>query len=84
MSSIDRKFKNAQLRKEYEILTKEWADAKRNGKKINGKELGTKPGFGEFKRRLKAHEQLQKANAVLEQQKKVEEEKKIDLEWKDD
>lgn len=84
MSSLDRKIKKNQLREQFNKLTEEWNYAKRNGQKINGHLLGKKPSFGQFKKRMEAHLKLQKVNQQLELEKKKQEDKKIDLEWKDD
>ena len=84
MSKFDRQIEKNALRKQYEKLTEEWNHAKRNGQKINGHLLGKKPSFGQFKKRMEAHLKLQQLNQKLELEKKIQEEKKMDLEWKDD
>ena len=84
MGSLDRKVRRNQERARYEKFGEDWFRAKRAGQKVNGKELGRKPGFAEFKRRMKLHEAVMK----LEEQNKAKEkelaEKKLDLEWKDE
>lgn len=84
MGSFDRKLKRNQLRREYDQFSKEWAAAKRAGAKPNGKELGKKPGLSEFKRRLRLFEAMQQAERVTKELAKEAEEKKIDLEWKEE
>lgn len=84
MGSFERKLKRNQLRRDYEDFGKEWARAKAMGAKPNGKELGKKPGFNEFKRRLKLFKTMQQAEQKQKELNKEAEEKKIDLEWKEE
>lgn len=84
MGSLERKIKRNQQRKAFNELTEEWNRAKRNGQSVNGKELGKKPPFGVFVKRLEAHEALVKLEKENKAKEKIEAEKKIDLEWKDE
>jgi hypothetical protein len=80
MGSLERKMRRTNLRKEYEDFTKEWRLMKHSGQLVNGKTLGKKPGFSEFKRRLA----LIETNKVLEaENKRHTEDKNIDLTWDD-
>jgi len=55
------------------------------GETIDHKEkLGRKPSFGMFLKRMKAMAAMEKIQKELKLEEKKEEEKKIDLEWKDE
>jgi len=83
MGSLDRKHARNELKKQYKLFMEEWKEAKASGKKVNGKELGSKIGFGEFVKRLKAYEAIQAVQRKVEEAKIKADEKNIDLEWKD-
>lgn len=80
MSAFERKIRRNMERQAYDKFTKEWFKAKRSGQKVDGRELGRKPGFSEFKRRMKMHEAISKLQA-----QNVEKENNLidsaDLEW---
>jgi len=84
MGSFERKLKRSQQRRAFNELTVEWRKAKAAGVKVGGKELGKKPPFGVFVKRLEAHEALVKLDAENKLKEKFEAEKKLDLEWKDE
>lgn len=83
-ASMDKKAKNNQFRVEYESFSREWTAAKLSGKTIDGKPMGKKPSFSMFKKRLKAYFAMQKVEHSLKLKQKMDQEKNIDLEWKDD
>lgn len=85
MGSFDRKLRRNQERAAFNSFTEEWFRAKRAGHKVNGKELGKKPGFSEFKRRLKLHEAVQKVEAETKLKEQAAAEQKIKAEeWKEE
>jgi len=93
MGSFERKLKRNQLRAEFNNLTKQWAAAKMfqqqrldKGETLQPTEekLGTKPGFSAFIKRMKASKAMDMIQSQLKAQEKKEEEKKIDLEWKEE
>lgn len=92
MGSLARQMKRTQLRHEFNAFTKQWANAKMfqqqritAGETIDPKEkLGRKPSFGMFIKRMKAVVAMEKIEKELKLEQKKEEEKKIDLEWKDE
>lgn len=81
MGSFERKIRKNIERQAFNEFTKEWNAAKRDGqKRPDGSDLGSKPGFSIFKKRLKQHRAVQ----LLQQKLREQEQKKdIDLEWKE-
>jgi len=93
MGSLDRKIERNRIRNEYKEFTKQFQIEKRfqterlaNGESLGKDEqrLGTKPSFSQFMKRLKSFELMQRINKSIAQKQKVEDDKKIDLEWKDE
>jgi hypothetical protein len=93
MGSLERKLKRNQLRRQFDDLGRQWADAKRfqenrlaAGEELQKDEqkLGRKPSFGQFIKRTKALAAMEKIQKELKEKERQEEEKKIDLEWKDE
>lgn len=84
MGSLDRKMKRNQERAAFNAFTEEWSRAKHAGHLVNGKELGKKPGFSEFKRRLKLHQAVQNVEAENRLREQAAAEEKIKAEeWKE-
>lgn len=72
------------LRKEFKKLTEEWNRMKTNGEKIDGRELGKKPSFGQFVKKMKiAQEVVEMQKKEAENQAKIDE-AKMDLSWEDE
>ena len=85
MGSLERKLKRRQERRAFDQFTEEFRLAKRNGqKRPDGKELGRKPGYGEFRRRLKMLAAINETKRKTDELAKQEAEKKIDTEWKEE
>jgi hypothetical protein len=85
MSSVDRKSRRQQRREHFKTFTEEWNLAKRTGQLINGKTLGKKPSFGQFSKKLDMHERAEKIRKIVETEKaRLEADKNVDVEWKDE
>lgn len=92
MGSMARKLKRNQKRLQFQSFTRQWSTEKRYQEEAHqageaippDKVLGTKPKFGHFLRRTRALEAIQKMEKEVEQKKKLDAEKELDLEWKDE
>ena len=93
MSKFERKMKRNAIRNEFSKFTQQWRNEKefQNARLERGESLekdenrlGRKPGFGLFAKRLKTYEAIQKAELKAKLMQKKEEDKKLDLEWKEE
>jgi len=93
MGSLERKLKRKMMRNEFNNFTDQWSKEKNfqiarleHGESLGKDErlLGRKPSFSMFVDRYKQHEAIRKVELEIQRTKKQEEEKKIDLEWKDE
>lgn len=84
MGSLDRKTNRNALRVEYKKLTEEWNRMKRNGEKVRGQELGKKPSFGQFVKKMKLAQTIHEAQMKAAQAQREIDEKNSDLAWEEE
>lgn len=81
MGMFERKLRKNQEREAFKQFSREWARLKAEGFKIDGlTPLGKRPSFSEFRKRVRMAEEAQKQR---ENEIRIEAEKQVDLEWKE-
>ena len=91
--TTSKKFKRNFLRRQFEEFSKEFTERKRmqkarlaQGESLKEGEilLTHKPPFGQFIKRMEYAKEVNKIQLLAAAQQKIEEEKKLDLEWKEE